>query len=198
MSARLRDAVRSLLHDIAGELQIQSGTLLGELRDALAQEDRRLYDIEPSVVSDRDLRIARLVQVLRQFSKPGGHYVGCPGDKGGLCSATCRAAQLAVDQQTRELDADTVSTLQAEIAAWKREWRQIRSRLHNQKLIHRRVLQQVEAETGFVMRSPGRPKKVEPAATAKGADSSATTARRSLDVSTMEESEHVRDAEYQR
>lgn len=191
MSARLRDAVRSLLHDIEGEMRIQAGSRLADLRDALFEEDRRLVDIAPDVVSDRDVRIARLVGVLTAFSKPGGHYVGCPGDKGGLCNATCRAAQLAVDQRTRDLAADTIARLQAELAAAKREWRHIRARLNNQKLIHRRVLQQVQAETGFVMRRPGRP------ATAKGAASAATAATRSTHVSTMEDPEHVRDAEYQ-
>lgn len=188
MSARLRDAVRSLLHDIESEMRIQKGSRLADLRDALLEEDRRLVDMEPAVVSDRDIRITRLVVVLAAFSKPGGHYVGCPGDKGGLCNATCRAAQLAVDERNRQLAADTIARLQAELAAAKREWRHIRARLNNQKLIHRRVLQQVEAETGFQMRRPGRP------ATAKGAASAATAATRSPDVSTMEEPEHVRDA----
>lgn len=194
MSARLRDAVRTLLHDIEGQVSIQSGSPLAALRDVLADEDRRLLDIEPDVISERDARIARLVGVLAAFSKPGGHYVGCPGDKAGLCSATCRAAQMACDQRTRTDAQDTISRLQAEAAAWKREWRHIRARLNNQKLIHRRVLLQIQAETGFVMRSPGRPKKGTGPATAKDAVSTATTATKEHHVQPLEDPEHVRDA----
>lgn len=194
MSARLRDAVRSLLHDIEGHVSINAGSPFASLRDALAAEDARLLDIEPDVVSERDARIARLVGVLAAFSKPGGHYVGCPGDKGGLCSATCRTAQLACDQRVRGAAVDTISRLQAEATAWKREWRHLRARLNNQKLIHRRVLLQIQAETGFVMRSPGRPKKGTGPATAKDAGRPATTATKEHHVQPLEDPEHVRDA----
>jgi hypothetical protein len=184
VSARLRDAVRALLHEIEQEARIQAGSPLAPLRDALADEDRRLVDIEPDVVSDRDARIARLVQALQHFAKPGGHFVGCPADKvGGTCSAACRSAQLAIDKQALKVTADAMGVLQQEVAALRREWRHIRGRLHNQKLIHRRVLQQVQAETGFVMRTPGRPKKAAPAGEAKdGAHAPTTATPRSTDA----------------
>lgn len=193
MSARLRDAVRALLHELEGEVRIHRDSPIGQLREALVEEDRRLVDIEPDVISDRDTRIVRLVNALQHFSKPGGHFVGCPGDKTGQCSAACREAQLAIDKQTLKVTSDAVGALNQEIAALRREWRQIRSRLHNQKLIHRRVLQQVQAETGFVMRTPGRPKKAAPVCEAKdGADAPTTATPRSPDAQVLEHAEHAR------
>lgn len=195
MSARLRDAARALLRDVEEDVRIARDSPLGQLRDALADEDRRLLDIEPNVVNDHATHVARLVEALQHFAKPGGHFVGCPGDKGGLCSAACRTAQLACDRRTSTTAADTVSALHAEIAALRREWRHVRGRLHNQKLIHRRVLQQVQAETGFVMRSPGRPKTVAPLSEAKGGTAVPTTATRSLHETLEPLAEHAPDRE---
>jgi hypothetical protein len=142
LSVVLRDAVRRLLREVEDRAPIHDRSTLGELRRLVRLEERAGEASEPSTVSAADRRIAALVEALRQFQKPGWHFVGCPGDKrGGVCSAACRLAQAALSSDVIARADDTVDGLMATITALERERHALVLRLRS------------------LERPPGRPRK---------------------------------------
>lgn len=157
MSLRLRQAARAVL--AAAELYDvnEEGTPLAKLRAAVERD--ACTDPETFEPDARAIQIAALTDALDAFRKPGGHYVGCVADKtGGLCSAACRRAQLALDpgqahHATHEIGRliEAVRGLEADRASLRRQLRQRREYL-------RKVLRRAKAETGFELRPGGRPR----------------------------------------
>jgi hypothetical protein len=117
MSAGLREAARELIEDLEEQIgEIEPASPVGRLKEALTHADRHLVDIEPAIVSDRDLRIGRLIHALQQFKKDGIHFVGCDGGRTGRCTLTCVLAQSALESRTTNIYRSAVDALQAELA----------------------------------------------------------------------------------
>lgn len=140
MSVLLRDCVKRFLREVEDQISIDERSTLGELR-RLVRIDERRDAAEPSIRHDGDLHLAQLVEALRLFQKPGGHFAGCHADRfGGPCTAVCRQAQTALMGDRTPVADGTVAALMATITALERERRSLVS----------------------LRRRPGRPRKKPP------------------------------------
>lgn len=157
MSLRLRTAVRDLL--AAAELQgvIEEGSPFAELRTLVETEERQdATTVEPAAET---VQVEALRTALSGFQKSGTHFVGCTADKDGrLCSAACRQAQLALDPgQASQISAE-IGRLMTAIRGLEADRASVRKQLRQHREYLRWVLRRVKAETGFVLRRPGRPR----------------------------------------
>jgi hypothetical protein len=162
VSLALRAAVRAFLQwaEDAVEGPLQPGSPAHTLRAALLEAEQT--DTEPwTPPPDARLRIAALAQAVGAFRKRGSvHFVGCQAEKtGGLCSAACRAAQLALDPDTAKHGPELLQDLTTTLANLDDERRSLQHGVARERKYWLRKMRQVRVETGYQVRQrPGRPK----------------------------------------
>lgn len=155
MSAHLRRSVRKLLREVrAGEIERETldDVELSLTISANCQQQR--------LFTPKLAQLAALVEALQGFKRPDSpHFVGCPGQRtGGVCTAACANARAALDPALVDVVQGLVACLDRENKAFRRERARHGELLRKARHYYRDLIKQICAETGYVMRGPGRPK----------------------------------------
>lgn len=157
MSARLRNAVRTLLREIETEGAVEAETLTDIRASLQISENYR----RGRVYTPTQGQLAALIEALQQFKRHDSpHFAGCPAARtGGACSRPCALARAALEPDLVTVTAGIVAMLRDEITAQQRELHRVLTAHREERKYFRAVLLKARAETGFQMRGPGRPRK---------------------------------------